>query len=68
MAAYPTSFTKLIGGKRYDSYHFIHIDSRSSLAQLTGDEMFFATTEAGAPTYPSRWPELAVYGDCRHRS
>lgn len=40
IAAYPTSFTKIIEGQRRNLYHFIHIDALDRLAQITNLDVF----------------------------
>ena len=62
LVAYPTSFTKLIGGRRYNSYHFIHIDTLNSLVKLTGNEMFRYYRDRWT-AFPDRWPLIPAYAD-----
>ncbi len=57
LVAYPTSWTKAIGGRQYNSYHFIHIDTLTTLAERTGDSMLAYYRDRWAQ-YPARWPDV----------
>jgi len=62
LVAYPTSFTKVIGGQWCNSYHFIHIDTLNSLVELTGNEMFRYYRDRWT-AFQDRWPQMPVYAD-----
>lgn len=57
LAAYPNNWGKPIGGKNYNAYHFIHIDTLRKLDALQHEPMFryFANRWA---SYVDRWPEI----------
>ena len=40
LVAYPTNFLKQIGGKNYNVYHYIHINSMKTLYEYTKREKF----------------------------
>ncbi|GGJ90657.1 hypothetical protein GCM10010123_20670 [Pilimelia anulata] len=60
LVAYPTNFNKRIAGRRYNVYHFIHVDTLTALHRSSGDEMIGYHARRWAD-YPNRWPELPVY-------
>lgn len=62
LVAYPTNFGKKLGGRNYNAYHFIHIDTLGSLAERTGDDMFGYFADRWS-RYVERWPEMPVYTD-----
>jgi hypothetical protein len=62
LAAYPTSFTKLIGRRRYNTYHFIHIDALDALSKLTDSETLRFYRDRWN-SYPASWRDLPVYAD-----
>jgi hypothetical protein len=62
IAAYPTSFTKIIEGERRNMYHFIHIDTLDRLTNATGLDVF-AYYKDRWKGFVDRWPELPVYRD-----
>lgn len=61
-AAYATPFAKLIGGKRYNQYHFVHIRNLRALAEMTGEPLFteYADKWEG---YVKLWPQIPMYRD-----
>jgi hypothetical protein len=62
LIAYPTNFGKLIAGKKFNAYHYIHIDTATRLSQITGDDML-AYYGARWPEYTQRWRTMPEYGD-----
>jgi hypothetical protein len=60
LVAYPTNFKKRLGGRQYNQYHFIHIDTLTKLGAYTGSEVFcrYATRWQ---EYVERWPNIPVY-------
>lgn len=60
LIAYPTNFGKKIGGRAYNQYHFIHIDTLQELATRTGDDLFAYYAERWNE-YPERWPDMREY-------
>jgi D-glucuronyl C5-epimerase C-terminus len=57
-----TNFGRVIGGKRYNSYHFIHIGNLDDLARLAGEPMFAEYSRRWAG-YVERWPDMPLYRD-----
>lgn len=60
LIAYPTSFTKTIGGVNYNVYHFIHITNLRQLAEMANEPLFarYADRWDG---YAEKWPQMTVY-------
>lgn len=58
--AYPTNFKKSLGGKQYNSYHFIHIDTLDALERITRDPMLAYYRDRWTQ-YPGRWPGIPEY-------
>jgi hypothetical protein len=60
LVAYPTRFTKKIGGKYYNAYHHIHIAQMKTLYDYTKKEKFkkYYLKWLG---YTKRWPEMDPY-------
>jgi len=60
LVAYPTNFLKQIGGKNYNVYHYIHINSMKTLYDYTKREKFnkYYLKWLG---YTERWPEMEPY-------
>ena len=60
LVAYPTNFLKQIGGKNYNVYHYIHINSMKTLYEYTKRENFnkYYLKWLG---YTKRWPEMQPY-------
>lgn len=65
LTAYPTNFKKKIRGRRYNVYHFIHIDQLKRLYQITGIETFqtYADKWQG---YIEDWPAMQMYRNLEH--
>lgn len=61
---YPTNFKKLIAGRYYNAYHYIHIRNMQNLLKMAPDprmvDWLVRWTE-----YLSRWHEIAAYADER---
>lgn len=62
LVGYPTAFTKVIGGKRYNSYHYIHMRQIKRIAELSGNAKLAAYAVKWA-AYPERWAQMPVYRD-----
>lgn len=60
LVSYPTAFTKRIGGKNYNAYHFIHIRQVRRIAASSGSAKLSAYADKWA-TYPRRWADMPVY-------
>lgn len=57
-----TNFANVIGGKRYNSYQFIHIGNLYHLAKQAGEPMFAEYSRRWAG-YVKRWPDMPIYRD-----
>lgn len=69
LVAYPTSWSKHLGGQWHNQYHFIHVDTLRKLHAAETDAAFAYYAERWAG-YPSRWPdipEIAGAGVALHR-
>lgn len=62
LVAYPTSFTKLIGGRRRNSYHWIHINTLDQLAQITGSPLIGYYARRWR-SFTDQWPSTPPYSD-----
>lgn len=62
LIAYPTNFAKVVAGKNYNWYHFIHIDTLRRLTAITGDPMLDYFCHRWA-AYPSQWPRIPAYAE-----
>ena len=60
LVAHPTNFGKQIGGRNYNVYHYIHINSMKKLYDYTKREKFnkYYLKWLG---YTKRWPEMEPY-------
>ncbi|MAD79051.1 MAG: hypothetical protein CMJ51_06735 [Planctomycetaceae bacterium] len=59
---YPTNFLKKIGGRNYNSYHFLHIKLLESLCAEHGIETFCDFSERWRG-YVEKWPAHPAYRD-----
>jgi hypothetical protein len=59
---YPTNFLKRIAGKRYNAYHFVHIDGLADLLR-SPQPPGLSEMHARWSSYPTRWPSMPVYRD-----
>lgn len=64
LIAYPTAFTKKIGGKSYNSYHYIHMRQVRRIAKVSGSAKLAAYADKW-DEYPARWPAMPVYRDAQ---
>ena len=60
LVAYPTNFLKQIGGKNYNVYHYIHINSMKTLYDHTKREKFKKYYLKWLE-YTNKWPEMEPY-------
>ncbi len=60
LVAHPTAFSKKIGGKFYNVYHFIHIQTLRELHAITGRKVFLDYAEKWE-AYAARWPSMEPY-------
>jgi hypothetical protein len=60
LVAYPTAFTKKIGDKKYNVYHFIHINELMKLYRYTGDDVFKEYAERWRG-YVASWKSIDAY-------
>ena len=60
LVAYPTNFLRKIGGKHYNVYHYIHMNSMKTLYDYTKIEKFnkYYVKWLG---YTEKWPEMEPY-------
>lgn len=61
-AARATTFRRVVGGKRYNAYHFIHIKNLKALAKRTGEPLFAEYAEKWEG-YVKQWPQMPMYRD-----
>lgn len=59
LVAYPTNFIKKYGDKRYNVYHFIHVNHLSRLYEITGREVFREYADRWR-SYIKRWPDMLI--------
>lgn len=60
LLAYPTSHTKKIAGRNYNSYHFIHVKNLRKIAKMTGDVLLSEYAKKWQ-AYIDKWPTMPVY-------
>jgi len=60
LVSYPTAFSKTIGGKTYNVYHFIHIDRLRKLHEWTGHQAFRVWADRWE-AYAHKWPTMPLY-------
>lgn len=59
---YPTNFLKRIAGRKFNAYHFVHLDGLADLLRSPQPPMVGEMRDRWA-TYPARWPGMPVYRD-----
>ena len=57
-----TTFRKVIEGKRYNAYHFIHINNLKALAKTVNEPLFGEYAEKWEG-YVKQWPQIPIYRD-----
>jgi hypothetical protein len=63
----PTTFSKRIGGKLYNVYHYIHCDRLRKLGSKTGISTFDEYAKKWEE-YTRNWPNMRLYKDVAHES
>lgn len=64
LTGYPTNFLKTIAGRRFNQYHFIHIDTLDKIVAETNSYTLRHYLNKWAD-YPARWSGMAAYQDER---
>lgn len=59
---YPTNFLKRIAGRKFNAYHFVHVDGLSDLLKSPQAPVIQEMRDRWAK-YPARWPLMPVYRD-----
>jgi hypothetical protein len=59
---YPTNFLKRIAGRKFNAYHFVHLDGLADLLRSPQPPMVGEMRDRWA-AYPARWPAMPVYRD-----
>jgi hypothetical protein len=65
MFAYPTNFKKVIGGKNYNAYHFIHIIDLAEIYSYSGMSIFKEYALRWLK-YTEEWPNVAELQDYKY--
>jgi D-glucuronyl C5-epimerase C-terminus len=61
IVAYPTSFLKLVEGRHYNVYHFLHIDQLRRLSAVTGSQTCLRFADEWTRYVDECWPEMELY-------
>lgn len=59
---HPTNFAKVIGGKNYNVYHYLHVTNLRRLFALTKDPIIGSYAEKW-DAYAKRWPAMPLYAN-----
>jgi hypothetical protein len=65
LIAYPTNFAKVINGRNFNVYHFVHIWQLEKLHQYTGNKVF-AEWANKWKAYQEEWPKMPLYEGVQH--
>lgn len=63
LVAYPTTFGKKIAGRKFNAYHFIHVNNLKQLGEMAGEPLFVEYAEKWQAYADERWPEMPLYRD-----
>lgn len=64
LVAYPTNFGKAIAGRRFNQYHWIHVDTLTKIVGETGSDILRYYRDRWA-RFPERWASVPEYQDKR---
>lgn len=64
LISYPTVFSKVLAGRQFNQYHWIHVDTLGKIVEETGSDVLRYYRDKWA-RYPSRWSGIREYQDER---
>ncbi|MCG7426674.1 D-glucuronyl C5-epimerase family protein [Helcobacillus massiliensis] len=62
IVSYPTNFGKAIAGRQFNQYHWIHVDTLTTIAEASGSAMLRYYADRWREQ-PKKWPTHAGYQD-----